>query len=161
MEKHRELDRYITLKLTTLGLNAPQATSDPAFLRIADIYLAEFPNASSPGVLGAMSVERPVVAAKWGHSAAESQAATLVGTEFSISMRDTKGYIERVNKLIKDANTRMQVGQAMRDRLDTHFSLAQTARHLEQLCDQLLARKDATEEARTIIRDDEEISQVA
>ena len=35
MEKHRELDRYITLKLTALGLKAPLATSDPAFLRIA------------------------------------------------------------------------------------------------------------------------------
>ena len=42
MEKHRELDRYITLKLTTLGLKPPQSTSDPSFLRIAGPLLRNF-----------------------------------------------------------------------------------------------------------------------
>ena len=42
MEKHRELDRYITLKLTTLGLKPPQSTSDLSFLRIAGPLLRNF-----------------------------------------------------------------------------------------------------------------------
>jgi hypothetical protein len=42
MENHPELDRYITLKLTSLGLDTPQATSDPAFLRIAGPLLRNF-----------------------------------------------------------------------------------------------------------------------
>ena len=47
----------------------------PGFLRIADLYLAEFPTASAFGVLQAMSVERPVVAAKCGDDAETSQAS--------------------------------------------------------------------------------------
>ena len=53
----------------------------PGFLRIADIYLAEFPNPAPQGVLMAMSVERPVVAMKPNDEAEQSQAATLVGSE--------------------------------------------------------------------------------
>ena len=136
----------------------------PAFLRIADIYLAEFPAASAQGVLGAMSVERPVVAIRWGHDAAQSQAATLVGTEYAITTRDTKTYIEKVNKLIRDAGARAKAGRAMHDRVEQKFSLANTARQLEQLCDQLLVRKTAFAEAQSIIpaeRQVERLSQVA
>ena len=92
---------------------------------------------------------------RWGHDAAQAQAATLVGTEYAITTRDTKTYIERVNKLIRDAGDRAKAGHAMRDRVEQHFSLANTARQLEQLCDQLLVRKTAFEEAQSIIPPEE------
>src|SRR5207248_4002879 len=48
----------------------------PGFLRIADLYLAEFPTGSAAGVLQAMSVERAVVAMNCGDDTERSQAAT-------------------------------------------------------------------------------------
>ncbi|MEM8875121.1 MAG: glycosyltransferase, partial [Planctomycetota bacterium] len=74
----------------------------PGFLKIADVYLAEFPSASATGVLQAMSVEKPVVALQWGDSPEHSTAAALVGSEATINGRDTAAYIERVCKFIRD-----------------------------------------------------------
>ena len=42
MDKHRELDRYISLKLAALGQPVPHSTSDPIFLRIAGPLLRNF-----------------------------------------------------------------------------------------------------------------------
>jgi glycosyltransferase involved in cell wall biosynthesis len=112
----------------------------PSFLRIADLYLAEFPAASSQGVLMAMSVERPVVAMKWGEEAEQSQAATLVGSEGVILGRDPGAYIERVSKVLRESAYRTKLGKMMRTRVEQHFSFEQTARHLEQLFDQLILR---------------------
>ncbi len=116
----------------------------PGFLRIADIYLAEYPAAGSQGVLMAMSVERPVIAMKCGDEAEQSQAATLVGSEGVILGKDPAAYIERVGKMIRDAGYREKLGKMMRTRVEQHFSFAQTARHLEQLCDQLIQSRAET-----------------
>ena len=116
----------------------------PGFLRIADLYLAEFPAASSHGVLMAMSVERPVVAMKWGEEAEASQAATLVGSEGVILGRDSSAYIERVSKILRESAYRTKLGKMMRSRVEQHFSFAQTARLMEQLFDQLIQRRTET-----------------
>ncbi len=109
-----------------------------------------------------MAVERPVVALKWGNDAAQSQSAILVGGEAAIQQRDIKGYSDKLAQLIRDPNLRRSVGRSMRGRVEQLFGMTQTARHLEQLCDQLLTRKLATVEAQTIIRDDDSsISAVA
>jgi glycosyltransferase involved in cell wall biosynthesis len=113
----------------------------PGFLRIADVYLAEFPTAGSYGVLQAMSVERPVVAAKCGDEAENSQAATLVGSEGVILGKDTAAYIDRVGKIIKDKSYRAKLGKMMRTRIEQHFSFAQTTRQFEQMFDQLIQRR--------------------
>jgi predicted O-linked N-acetylglucosamine transferase (SPINDLY family) len=113
----------------------------PGFLRIADLYLAEFPVAQSYGVLQAMSVERPVVAANCGESAETSQAATLVGSEGVILGKDSAAYLDRVAKIIKDKTYRTKLGKMMRTRVEQHFSFAQTTRMLEQLCDQLIQQR--------------------
>jgi hypothetical protein len=113
----------------------------PGFLRIADAYLAEFPDSEARGVLEAMAVERPVVAMKWGDEAAQCQAATLIGAEAAIVGRDTAAYIERVNKIIREPAFRQRLGKSMRARVEQHFGFAQTARHLEQLCEQLIQRR--------------------
>ncbi len=110
----------------------------PGFLRIADLYLTEFPIGSAQSALLAMSVERPVVAMKSGDDAEQSQAATLVGSEGAISSKDASAYIERVSKIIREANYRAKLGKMMRSRVEQHFGFAQTARHIEQLCDQLI-----------------------
>ena len=116
----------------------------PGFLRIADLYLAEFPSASAFGVLQAMSVERPVVAAKCGEDAETSQAATLVGSEGVILGKDTAAYIDRVGKIIKDKAYRAKLGKMMRTRVEQHFSFAQTTRQFEQMFDQLIQRRFET-----------------
>ena len=112
----------------------------PGFLRIADIYLAEFPVSSPTGVLGAMSVGKPVVAMRWGESAEHSQAAAFAGSECTIAGRDSGAFIERVSKIIRDTAYRQKLGKTMRSRVEQHFGFNQTARHLEQLCDQLIQR---------------------
>ena len=113
----------------------------PGFLRIADVYLAEFPTAGSYGVLQAMSVERPVVAAKCGDDAETSQASTLVGSEGIILGKDTAAYIDRVSKIIKDKAYRAKLGKMMRTRIEQHFSFAQTTRQFEQMFDQLMQQR--------------------
>jgi hypothetical protein len=113
----------------------------PGFLRIADLYLAEFPAAGSHAVLQAMSVELPVVAAKIGDEAEGSQAATLVGSEGVILGKDPTSYIDRVTKIIREPAYRAKLGKLMRQRVEQHFSFEQTTRHLEQLCDQLIQQR--------------------
>jgi len=113
----------------------------PGFLRIADVYLAEFPNSGATGVLQAMSMEKPVVAMRAGESPAQSQAAAFVGSEGAISTRDSNAYMERVSKLIREPMYRNKLGRLMKDRVNQHFSFTQTARHLEQLIDQVIQQK--------------------
>jgi predicted O-linked N-acetylglucosamine transferase (SPINDLY family) len=113
----------------------------PGFLRIADIYLAEFPAASAAGVLQAMSVEKPVVAMKWGDDVDHSQAAAFVGSECTITGRDANAYVERVSKIIREPAYRQKLGKTMRSRVEQHFGYNQTARHLEELCDQLIQQR--------------------
>jgi predicted O-linked N-acetylglucosamine transferase (SPINDLY family) len=138
----------------------------PGFLRIADMYLCEFPAGTAQGALMAMSVERPVVAMKCGEEAEQSQAATLVGSEGSISGKDPSAYIERVSKIIREAGYRQKLGKMMRSRVEQHFGFGQTARHIEQLCEQLIqSRTESTaSEARRIVRPaapNEAVAQVA
>lgn len=113
----------------------------PSFLRIADLYLAEFPAGSSYGVLQAMSVERAVVAMKCGEDAQQSQAATLVGSEGAIGVKDANAYIERVSKIIREPAYRQKLGKLMRGRVEQHFGFGQTARQIEQMCDQLIQQR--------------------
>jgi predicted O-linked N-acetylglucosamine transferase (SPINDLY family) len=110
----------------------------PGFLRIADLYLAEFPASSAAGVLQAMSIGTPVVAMRCGESAEQSQAAAFAGSECTIAGRDANSYIEHVNKIIRESGYRKIIGQSMRSRVEQHFAFNQTARQLEQICDQLL-----------------------
>lgn len=127
----------------------------PGFLRIADIYLAEFPSSSSAGVLQAMSVEKPVVAMRWGDSAEQSQAAAFAGSECTITGRDPAAYIERVSKIIREPAYRQKLGRTMRSRVEQHFGFNQTARHIEQICDQLIQQSSAFEASQITLSDSE------
>jgi predicted O-linked N-acetylglucosamine transferase (SPINDLY family) len=125
----------------------------PGFLRIADIYLAEFPSSSAAGVLQAMAVERPVVAMRWGESADQSQAAAFAGSECTITGRDPAAYIERVSKIIREASYRQRLGRTMRTRIEQHFGFNQTARHLEQVCEQLIQQSTASQATQVTLAD--------
>ena len=113
----------------------------PGFLRIADLYLAEFPAAGTEGVLQAMAAERPVVAMRTGDAPEESAAAELVGPEAAVHGRDANAFVERVSKLARDAGYRHKLGHSMRARLEEHYGFNQTARQLERLCDDLIGRR--------------------
>lgn len=133
----------------------------PSFLRIADVYLTEFPNSGITGVLQAMAVERPIVAMRWGDSNDGSQAATFVGSEGTIAARDTAAYIERVSKIIREPAYRAKLGKSMRARVEQHFAFNQTARHLEQLMDQLMQQASESLYEDDADDRDEPMSQVA
>jgi hypothetical protein len=134
----------------------------PGFLRIADLYLAEFPNSSAAGVLQAMSMERPVVAMKCGDSVEQSQAAAFAGSECTISGRDSGAFIERVSKIIREPAYRAKLGKTMRTRVEQHFGYNQTARNIEQLCDQLIQQSsEAAAEGTIAAGNDEPLAQVA
>jgi glycosyltransferase involved in cell wall biosynthesis len=88
-----------------------------------------------------MSVSKPVVAMRWGESAEQSQAAAFAGSECTITGRDSGAFIERVSKIIREPAYRAKLGKAMRARVEQHFGFNQTARHLEQVIDQLIQQK--------------------
>ncbi|HMO24958.1 MAG TPA: glycosyltransferase, partial [Tepidisphaeraceae bacterium] len=116
----------------------------PGFLRIADVYLAEFPIAGTTGVLHAMSMERPVVAMQWSDAPEHAAAARLVGEESAIGGRDANAFIERVSKLIREPAYRAKLGKSMRTRVEQQFAFNQTARQIESWCAELLGRTEAT-----------------
>jgi predicted O-linked N-acetylglucosamine transferase (SPINDLY family) len=128
----------------------------PGFLRIADIYLAELPNSSAAGVLQAMAVEKPVVAMRRGEFAEQSQAAAFAGSECTITGRDAAAYIERVSKIIREPAYRQKLGRTMRSRVEQHFGFNQTARYLEQACDQLIQQSTASEAMQVTLSDSTE-----
>ena len=114
----------------------------PGFLRIADMYLAEFPASGATGVLQAMAVEKPVVAMRWGdRRRAVARRRRSSGSEGTITGRDPAAYIERVSKIIREPAYRQKLGKTMQQRVEQHFAFNQTARHIEQLCDQLIQAK--------------------
>lgn len=110
----------------------------PGFLRIADLYLAEFPAPSPAGVLQAMSQQRPVVAARWSDAPEHRAAADFVGDEAVVGSRDIAAFVEHVGKLIRDTSARQKLAESLRQRAEQHYSFAGTTRQIEQLCEQLL-----------------------
>ena len=109
----------------------------PGFLKMADIYVAEFPDASPAGVLQAMSMGLATVATQCDDSATGIVACEFVGSEGTVG--DTAEFVERVGRLVRDGAYRQQHGRQMRRRVEQHFSYEQTARGIESLVRDLLA----------------------
>jgi glycosyltransferase involved in cell wall biosynthesis len=101
-----------------------------------------------------MAMEKPVVAMRYGDSPEQSQAAGFVGSEGTVG-RDPAAYIERVSKILREAPYRRKLGNTMRHRVEQHFAYNQTARHLEQLIDQLIQRSTEAEASTTMEDEDE------
>jgi glycosyltransferase involved in cell wall biosynthesis len=106
----------------------------PGFLRIADIYISEFPSGSAASTLQAMSVERPVIAL------AGTESAGIIGSESEGIVQDASSFIERISKFIREPGQRTKLGKSLRQRVEEQFAYSQTARSIEQVCDQLLTK---------------------
>ena len=104
---------------------------------MADIYVAEFPDASPTGVLQAMSMGLATIAAQCDDSATGIVACEFVGSEGTVA--DTAEFVERVGRLVRDGAYRQQHGRQMRRRVEQHFSYEQTARGIESLVRDLIA----------------------
>ena len=111
----------------------------PGFLRMADVYVGEFPEASPAGVLQAMSMGLATVAVACDDSPAQIVACEFVGSEATIQESGAEAFAERVGRLVRDGAYRQQQGLAMRRRVEQHFSYEQTARGIEGLCAALLS----------------------
>src|SRR5438046_9906978 len=88
-----------------------------------------------------MSMEKPIVVLRCGEQVEQSQAATFAGSECTLAGHDAAAYIERVSKLIREPAYRAKLGKTMRQRVEQHFGYNQTARLIEQLCDQLIQQR--------------------
>lgn len=105
------------------------------FLRMADVFVAPFPKSTSAGVLSAMGAGRAVVAMA-GEPSDPHRAQTFVGDEHAMS--DSIAYVERVGKLVRDANLRNQIGESLKQRVAGQFTIEQTAKAIESLCRSLV-----------------------
>jgi hypothetical protein len=112
---------------------APKRKDIASFLRIADVYLADFPmmpgSAGTCGIMSAMSVGCPIVAMK-GAAGCPSPAA-LAGEDCCVPLRDTAGYAQEVGKLIHEPAMRQAAGKLLQAKAQQQFSFAQTAGKLE------------------------------
>jgi hypothetical protein len=112
---------------------APKRKDIASFLRIADVYLADFPmmggSAGSMGIMSAMSVGCPVVAMKG--SAGCLSPAPMTGDDCCVAPRDTNAYADRVAMLIREPGMRQAAGKLLQAKAQQQFSFAQTASQLE------------------------------
>ena len=92
------------------------------FLRIADIYVAQFPSTSLSGILAAMSVAKPVVGMQWN-----DPVSRWIGSDNTVQARDTSAYIERTTALINSAEEREILGQTLRQDVEQRFNFTHTA----------------------------------
>jgi hypothetical protein len=99
---------------------------------------------------------------KCGDSVEQSQAAAFAGSECTITGRDAGAFIERVSKIIREPAYRQKLGKTMKSRIEQHFGYNQTARNIEQLCDQLIQQKTESQaEGTAQIAQGDAISQAA
>lgn len=111
----------------------------PGFLKMADIYLAEFPASSPAGVMQAMTMSLPAIAMAAGQDLETAGiAAQIVGAEATIAPGETAGWSERVARLIRDVSHRQQQGKVARKRIEQLYRYDQTARSIEGLCERLI-----------------------
>lgn len=111
----------------------------PGFLRMADIYIAEFPAAGPTGLLQAMTVERPVLVTRSATTGKPSPAIKFAGEDCTVL--GAAALIERVSKLIREPEFRQLCGIACRQRIANHFGFAQTVRQIEQICEALCEKR--------------------
>ena len=115
----------------------------PGFLKMTDIYVAEFPESSATGVLQAMSMGLPAVAMAAEDEEQAGIAAEFVGSEATVLHGEIAGLTERLSRLIRDTAFRQQQGKNMRRRVEQLYSFDQTARNLESICERLLDTSNA------------------
>lgn len=104
------------------------------FLRVADVFLASVPRASSSGMLAAMNAARPIVALA-GDPADPQNAAAMLGDAHVAE--DITAYLAKAATFIKDAGLRTKVGAELKARVSEGFLMKQTVEALIDLCRQM------------------------
>jgi hypothetical protein len=102
------------------------------FLGMADVYLVPF-NATAtnaPDILTAMGTGLPLVA----HATAD--AADLTGSDAIAP--DDAAWIDMTGRLIRENSHRRDLGKAMRQRVEKHYSFADTAKDIAKLATNLV-----------------------
>ncbi len=105
-----------------------------AFLRVADVYLAEFPTTDRAGLMQAAAVARPVVTMA---SRDPSSDFRLLPELAQVAGGSVSTYVARVNQLLRDPTARATLGQQLRTFAIERFSLARTATDLLTLASHL------------------------
>ncbi len=96
-------------------------TADFDVLSICDVYLASDQEARSDGILAAMALAKPV----------------LIG-------RPGEVYARRLAKLIRNPQQRRTLGQTMQQEFQKNYSARHMAQQIEQLCEALLHKPQAS-----------------
>ena len=104
----------------------------PEFLKLADVILAPFPDATATGIVQAMAAGRPVVGLANPTSGAQD-AAVLLDSSDCVG-RDVIAYAELATRLIRDPALRKQTGERLRQRAVDAYSTQQTVKAIEALC---------------------------
>ena len=142
---------------------APRRKDVASFLRIADVYLAEFPMlpgmSGTSGILSAMSVGCPVIAMKGSEGG--PSPASMIGEEACVDSHDTSAFSSRVNEMIRNPAMRSSTGKAMQSRAVQQFGFAQTVRQLEEAWNSLLREHKTMRMPTPLSQSDEVLVQVA
>jgi hypothetical protein len=89
-------------------------------LNVVDVYLAAFPDSTAQSVLEAMGAAKPVVALRFPSDSPYNSGAEVVGLR-ELSAPGEAKYVEIADRLLRNANLRAELGQALHDRFRAEF----------------------------------------
>jgi len=106
-------------------------------VRVADVYVNEFPEGGAQSVMEAMAAGLPAVAMRYGNQHLQCCGAEYVGPEMTVASRDFDGYVALVNRLVRDASFRRERGEAARRRVEQLYSFRTCVERFETLYTEL------------------------
>jgi glycosyltransferase involved in cell wall biosynthesis len=109
-------------------------------LNVVDIYLAAFPDSTAQFVLEAMGAGKPVLALRFPLDSPSNSGAEMIGLR-ELTAPGEANYIEIADRLLRNADLRAEVGQALQDRFRREFR----PERLGERYKQFLARFDSAE----------------
>jgi predicted O-linked N-acetylglucosamine transferase (SPINDLY family) len=89
-------------------------------LNVIDVYLAAFPDSTVQSVLEVMGAAKPVVALRFPSYSSYNSGAEAIGLR-ELTAPGEANYIEIADRLLRNANLRGELGQALHDRFRTEF----------------------------------------
>ena len=102
-------------------------------VRLADVYVNEFPEGGAQSVMEAMAAGIPAVAMRYSNQHLHCCGAEYVGPEMTIAGRDCDGYVELVSRLVSDADFRRRMGEAAHRRVEELYSFKNCVARFEAL----------------------------